>query len=202
MQNWLWADPDHVFWMRLVLALAPGVWVPLAGFAGFLLFRWRERARLQEQTMAELRKVRLEAIADVLKAWTAHFAASYEARHLRGILNIAQDPQDQAKLKAMIAGVEAREKKSLTEFTDLVMARAMLLPKSVTAAYMRYMKAPAHTRQRERALNEVEAAFQALLPKLPERWRPIWKLRYRIATWAGADKDELPPSVPTERKGP
>lgn len=194
MRNWLWADPDHVFWMRVVIALAPGLWVLLAGVAGFLFYRWRERARLQEQTMADLRKLRLDAIAAVLTTWVAHYKDLYEARHLRSILAMAQDPADQVKLRDLVAAAEAREKQSLTVFTDLVMEKAMLLPKSVTAAYMRYMKAPAHTRQRERALNEVEAAFQAFLPKLPERRRPFWKLRYRIATWAGADEEEVAPS--------
>jgi hypothetical protein len=67
----------------------------------------------------------------------------------------------------------------------------------ITAAYMRYLNAPEHTRQRERAVGEVEAAFKAYLPKLRERWRPIWKLRYRIATWAGADEEEVAPRSPT-----
>lgn len=191
MQNWLWADPDHVFWMRVVIALAPGLWVLLAGITGFLFYRWRERARLREQIMADLRKVRLDAIAAVLKAWVAHYKDFYEARHLRSILAMAQDPADQVKLRDLVAAAEAREKQSLTVFTDLVMEKAMLLPKSITAAYMRYMKAPAHTRQRQRALNEVEAAFQALLPPLPERWRPIWKFRFWIASKAGADEEAL-----------
>ena len=86
MPSWLWADPEHVFWMRVAVAAAPGLWVALACLLGAAFFRWQESSRLLEQSMADLRKLRVEAIAGVIEVWTTHYRASTSTKRVSGRL--------------------------------------------------------------------------------------------------------------------
>lgn len=186
---WLWANPDHVFWMRLALALADGLWVALAGLFGLVFLRWRERVRLEEEAQGALRKLRIEALLAAVEAWSGHYRANLQVKHFREVIARAQAPGEREQLQQVLAQFEAQEQASMAQFTELMMVKAMLLPHSMYEPYRRYLNAPDNTRQRERAFGELEAAFRAYLPPLSERWRPIWKLRYWIATKLGADED-------------
>jgi hypothetical protein len=204
MPTWLLADPGHVFWMQFMIALADGLLVVAAGAIGFSVFRWRERARHEEELRAELRKRRLDAVLAVIDAWTTHYHAHAEKRLLSSLLPVqaAQPGADREQLAEKHAATLAREHAALVEFSSVVLARSVFLPPDLAQACNRYVTAPDGTRQRERAFQHAEALFRAYLPSLPGRTAWWWRFRYFLSSRAGADDEADPLQKISEAMGP
>lgn len=187
---WLWSDPEHVFWMRLMLALAGGIWVAATAVAGFFLFRWRERARLDEEVKAGLRKQILEALIVVSQAWLAHYTAHNEAARHRTLLEKTEDLSAAENIKALLNAAEAREQEEFGRLNDLIVAKGMLIPDFILDAYFRYATAPVGTKQRRRGFRQMELAFKSFLPRMHISLGPFGRLRFLLGTWSGWEKEK------------
>jgi hypothetical protein len=187
---WLWGDPERVFWMRLALELAAGFWVGVAGIVGLLVFRRRERARLEEVIQAELRKQILEALMAVTRAWLAHYTAHIAAARYRATLQVGDVGDNIDAIKEAIQALTTREEEELNRLRELMTAKGMLIPDFIMDAYVRYVTAPAGTKQRHRGFRQMELAFKSYLPRMPLYLGPLWNLRFRIGTWSGWEKEK------------
>lgn len=175
--------------MRLALELSGGLWVGVAGLIGFAVFRRRERARLEEELQARLRKDILEALTSVTQVWLAHYTAHIEAARYRALLQ-AVDADDESEIKQVVDALERREEEEFKRLREMMIVKGMLIPEFIMDAYVRYVTAPAGTKQRHRGFRQMELAFKSYLPRMPLYLGPLWKLRFRIGTWSGWEKEK------------
>jgi len=187
---WLWLDPEHVFWMRLAIELSGGFWVGVAAVVGLVLFRRRERARLEEEIQAGLRKQILEALMAVTQVWLAHYAAHMDAARHRALLQETDAAGEIEQIKGAIQALETREEEEFLRLREMMISKGMLFPDFIMDAYSRYATAPAGTKQRRRGFRQMELAFKSYLPRMPLYLGPLWKLRFHFGTWSGWEKEK------------
>lgn len=171
-------DRNHVRWSDRAVTFWETAFIGIFGFLfGGLYTRSRERARLDEEALAGLRKVRVDAVVDVLKA---------VGRQYRATISMFTAAEEYEREKSDAAGqkmldLAAQRLAATRETNDVAFTNIVLVPPAVRLAITRHLGALAEAESPQAAQTAVEGIAHALEEYLPpiSRYQPFWAIRRR-----------------------